>query len=193
MIPFDAYVMYLACKMHFNSPSYDYFKYNGKVRANAQKFDTRRDKYFYYKLSKKDDLLNYYAATLSENPDTWVDALLSEKGEKNYAEWKQRQESFTYRFGLETQDLYPDFDSLVVVEGGQHPMLYKHYRQNAISKETLIVLDEIYNIFEYWNSNIEDVILWPKDFMLLQKYKPFIRYDVKKCKNILKKHINQYK
>ena len=51
--PFDVYQKYLAMKNHFsNKGGYDYHQYNGKVRANKTSFEVRRDKYFFYKLSK---------------------------------------------------------------------------------------------------------------------------------------------
>ena len=51
--PYDAYVKYLAMKSHFTDKKYDYIKYNGKVKAWRTTFETRRDKYFFYKLSKQ--------------------------------------------------------------------------------------------------------------------------------------------
>ena len=35
--PFEAYQTYLALKQHFTRPSYDYFKYNGKVKVQSLK------------------------------------------------------------------------------------------------------------------------------------------------------------
>ena len=46
---FDAYKTYLALKRHFTS-DYDYFKYNGKVRAGVESFLKRNDKFFFRKL-----------------------------------------------------------------------------------------------------------------------------------------------
>ena len=39
MEPFEAYQKYLALKLHFDSESYDYFKYRGKTNAKRDKFD----------------------------------------------------------------------------------------------------------------------------------------------------------
>ena len=39
--PLEAYQTYLAIKNHFSSPSYDYFKYQGKVKVNSQSFEKR--------------------------------------------------------------------------------------------------------------------------------------------------------
>jgi len=189
MQPYEAYTTYLALKMHFTQDGYDYFKYNGKVRVNPRSFDTRKDKFYFYKLSKHPDLLNYYVANMIEKPNIWAGDLLQEKSKKIYNDWLAQQQSITYRFELEVRDLYPEFDDKVKVKGGQHPTIYKFYRQGLVSLETLIILDEIYNIFEYWNREVADPILWPETYKLCKKYRSFLHYDIKKFKGVLKKVI----
>ena len=39
MTGFEVYKMYLSLKQHFTKPDYDYYKYNGKVRANEKSFE----------------------------------------------------------------------------------------------------------------------------------------------------------
>ena len=39
MTGFEVYKTYLALKQHFTKQEYDYFKYNGKVRANENSFE----------------------------------------------------------------------------------------------------------------------------------------------------------
>ena len=51
---FDLYTYYVAVKQHFTS-DYDFFKYGGKLRLKQTSFDTRKDKFFFYKLTKKED------------------------------------------------------------------------------------------------------------------------------------------
>ena len=41
--PYEAYVKYLALKSHFSDLNYDFFKYNGKVKAWRSTFDVRKD------------------------------------------------------------------------------------------------------------------------------------------------------
>ena len=45
MNPLECYKVYMAIRLHFISKSYDYFKYNGKVKASNDSFYKRRDKY----------------------------------------------------------------------------------------------------------------------------------------------------
>ena len=46
---FDAYCLYLAINNHFNTESYDFFKYNGKVPVKLPAFLKRNDKYHFAK------------------------------------------------------------------------------------------------------------------------------------------------
>ena len=39
MNAFDCYVIYLAIKAHFSRKTYDYFKYNGHIKASQDKFN----------------------------------------------------------------------------------------------------------------------------------------------------------
>jgi hypothetical protein len=66
---FSAYVKYLAFKRHFTTDSYDYFKYNGKVRASIDSFQSRNDSFFFLKLARKDDYENIILANMIEKPD----------------------------------------------------------------------------------------------------------------------------
>ena len=63
---FNAYRTYLALKQHFTS-NYDYFKYNGKVNVSPNSFETRKDKFHFYKLSKKKDYQKIILSTIVDN------------------------------------------------------------------------------------------------------------------------------
>ena len=47
---YDAYTLYLGIKLHFHSDSYDFVKYNGKVKSDINSFLKRKDKYHFGKL-----------------------------------------------------------------------------------------------------------------------------------------------
>ena len=47
----EAYSTYLAVRNHFKT-DYDYFKYNGKIKVNEDKFRTRRDHYQFEKMAR---------------------------------------------------------------------------------------------------------------------------------------------
>ena len=98
MTPFESYKLYTAIKNHFTTESYDFFKYNGKVRASESSFETRKDKYMFYKLSKHKDPLNFLVANLSENQKLWVGDLFSNDNQTRYNDFIKRRESLTYLF-----------------------------------------------------------------------------------------------
>ena len=55
--PFEVYQKYLSLKQHVNKKDYDFFKFNGRVRAKESSFEKRRDRHHFIRLSKiyKDD------------------------------------------------------------------------------------------------------------------------------------------
>lgn len=183
--PFEAYRNFLALKMHFNS-DYDYVKYNGKVSASSQSFDTRKDKYQFYKLSKHKDPLKYLIANFVDGDLKWIGDIFSDESEKTYNEWLRRQQSITYIFEQDLNKLLTSFNDNVIVKNGQHPYLLKQYLRREISIETIIILNDILGFFNHWNKNIEDSVLWPTIYRKLTKYKPFLHYDIFKCRKILK-------
>ena len=91
--PFDAYQKYLAIKLHFSQPSYDYFKYHGKTNARKDKFDLRQDRFFFHKLSKKENLELYLACNFMENPELWAGQLLEQECIDRYKETLKRHQS----------------------------------------------------------------------------------------------------
>ena len=49
----DCYRTYLAMKQHFTNPKFDFFKYDGKVKAREEKYQERTDFYFFETLARK--------------------------------------------------------------------------------------------------------------------------------------------
>lgn len=187
---FNTYVDYLALKRHFTS-SYDYFKYNGKVKANAMSFENRKDKFFFYKLSKRKDSRDYILANMLENPNVWAGDLVDDKAEIVYADWLKRKQALTYQFKSDIVELNEDFNSNFIVENGQHPRVLRLYSMNQISLESLVILCDTTGCLKYWESSIKDTIVFPDINRLVRKYKPFLEYDKLKLKKILLDNFKQ--
>jgi len=191
---FDAYKTYLALKQHFTS-SYDYFKYNGKVKAKIESFLKRKDKFFFRKLQKKyskDELVEFFVSNFIINGDNWIGSLVSQESENNYATWRKNKESISYNYSNELSLLYDyclsndiSCNQLVLVEDGNHPILLRLLLQNKISLETVIILDSILGFTRYWNAKLDDII-WDEKKKLIQNYKSFVQYDFEKCKKLTK-------
>jgi hypothetical protein len=183
---FEAYKKYLALKSHFTNPKYDYFKYQGRVKATPDTFETRKDKYFFYKLSKQKNLEQYLVASFVDlGPSQWIGDLMENmKVNNTYAKWLKRQESITYHYKNELIGLDDDYNKNFEVIDGQHPSLLKKYLQKDVCIETVIILDTITPFIKYWNKNIDDRVVWPEVRNKIDKYKPFVRFNNEKCRQL---------
>jgi len=181
---FDLYTYYMAMKKHFTT-SYDFIKYGGKMRLSVDSFENRKDKFFFYKLAKRKDSKNFVLANLVKNPDLWIGNLIdSEDANTCYTEWAKRQQSLSYIFTNDLEELDVDFNSNFLVEDGQYPNVIKLYNSKKISIETLIIFDDLTGCFKYWTTAINDTIVYPSINNTVKKYKPFLDYDKVKMRNI---------
>jgi hypothetical protein len=186
MSPFEAFKLYTAIKNHFTTESYDFFKYNGKVRASEHSFETRKDKYMFYKLSKRDNPLEYLVANLSEDPKLWVGELFDPKHEQVYASYMKRKESLTYIFKNDIDKLLENFDDNFKVDEGDYPYLLKLLVQGKIAKETFIIINDCVRFYSKWNKQIADPVLWPKIALNCKKLYPFLEYEKAKYCDVLR-------
>lgn len=182
---FEIYMYYLALKRHFTT-DYDYFKYNGKVKASQQSFENRKDKFQFYKLSKRKDAKEFILANMIFDPTLWVGDLLdNEKAEEVFTEWMRKQQTLSYVFKSDLSELNDDFNSNLLVPDGQHPRLLQLYNMRRVNIETLVIIDDMVHNFSYWERKIADPIVFPQIKRTVEKYRPFVSYDKKKMKTIL--------
>lgn len=181
---YDLYIYYLALKKHFTS-DYDFFKYNGKIKASQDAFENRKDKFFFHKLTKRSDAKEYILANIANNPDIWIGDILSENGEKIYSDWKKVRQSLLYVFQQDINILDVDFDSNLITKDGQHPKILRLYLSKRIQPETLIMINEVTGVFNYWDKKLVDRVLWPDIKKKCIKYRPFLSFDTIKIKSIL--------
>ena len=195
---FESFALYNALKLHYTSDSYDFFKYNGKTNVSRDNFAKRKDKYSFYKLSRKyslDELKQYYISNFLVKNVNWVGDIIGEEGESNYKEWQKRNQSLTYRFEQDIIGLLNALQSpneMLVVTDGQYPILLKEVMQGTIIIETLVILNDIMNFFPMWSKKIDDTIIWPEFERKCLKYTPFLEYDKAKFKAILKESLKEH-
>lgn len=183
---YNFYMYFLALKKHFTDNNYDFFKYNGKVRASVNSFETRKDKFYFFKMSKRADAKEFALSNLVKNPNIWIgDMVGNDKCEEVFTQWMKKQQSLSYVFKNDLSEIDEDFDTNFVVKDGQHPKLIRAYVQNRINIETLIILMELSGVSKYWEKNISDTIVFPDINKLCVKYKPFLTYDKEKMKKIV--------
>jgi hypothetical protein len=186
MTPFEAYKLYNAVSMHFTT-DYDFFKYHGKTRAAESTFETRKDKYMFYKLSKHEDPLTFLVANFAEGKKLWVGDLFSTDKQMTYNEYLRRQQSLTYLFECDIDNLMDDFEENFRVPAGDYPHLLKLLNRKKISKESFIIIQDCVRFFGAWNKQITDTVLWPSIAMNCKKLYPFMNYEKDKYCRLLQK------
>ena len=187
---FNAYVKFLALKKHFTTDNYDYFKYNGKVRANYETFMSRNDAYSFAKLAKKDDVQGLILSNLLINKNIWVRDLLDSEGEARYMNWRKKIESLGYVFKSELAHLNDEYKRNFISVDGQHPYVMTLLLQKKISLETFTILTFMANIFSYWSEKIVDKHISFDIIDKSRKYKPFLEFDTNRFKTIVKERFD---
>ena len=196
MTPYQVYTEYLALKSHFTNKNYDYFKYNKKVRATITSFNRRKDRYFFERTSRKlsdkevvDFLVSNFA--YSDNvQNLWIGSLINE-GERNYAEWTKRQQSLTYLFKEQSNELFSEnkLDDVFNCSKG-HPPVLKKFLSGTISLETLVIYHKIFLFGNKFDKQLDDPV-WETVSLKLKKYSPFLNIDVSNFKDILRSIVNE--
>jgi len=189
--PFESFKLYNALKLHFESDSYDAIKYNFKTNVKATSFLKRKDKYFFAKIARQyeKDLMGYYIANFKHGI-SYVGDMINEVGEDNYTNHKRIRESIHRVFSVDINRLTEEdcsFDELFESVDGQHPLVIQIWMQEDISLETVVILNSILGFIPRESKKISDTIIWPDIQRKIDKYGPFVKYDVNKCKTILTK------
>jgi len=197
MTGYESFSIYNALKLHFSQQSYDYFKYNGKSRISIDSFENRKDKYHFYKLSRKykeDEYINFLVANFIVNEKTWAGDLLKTEAEVNYLRRMKYMQSMTYSFENDCNLVFEELDNpneVLRVEDGEYPVLLLMALRKEIQPETLVILNALLNFFPAWSKNVADTIRWPDYRMKMLKYAAFVPFDSVKYRLMLKKVIEQ--
>lgn len=190
---FNVYLNYLAMKRHFTTDSYDFHKYNGKVKASFDSYQTRNDAFFFYKLSKKKEWKNYILANIIETPNIWIRDLCEESAESVYLEWKRKTDGLTYHFNSQLNKLKPSLQDNFTVGAGSHPYLLNLYMKRQVSREFFTILTNITNVFPYWEEQMHHDVIAHDAIKMAKKYLPFLSIDKKKFVALLKTHVESHK
>lgn len=191
MMPFDAYREYLALKNHFTKDSYDYFKYNKKVRATVQSFYKRKDRMWFEKISRQKsdkEVIDFFVANFASCPDPetlWIGEMIKE-GEERYQNWQKKIQSLSYVFKEESQSLFDEnkFEDVFKCSTG-HPILLKKFLSGKISLETMVLFDKIFVYSKNFDKKLKDPV-WETISRRVKKYSPFINTDIFRYRKILK-------
>lgn len=190
---FEAYKTYLGLKLHFSEPSYDFSKYNGKVKASVASFNNRKDRLFFERLStqKKDnEIIDFFVSNFTSLDDPsklWIGDIIRD-GNKNYIEWQKRIQSLSYIFEQELKNVFEgkNFLDLIEIKGNRHPQIFKEYLMKNLSLETLVILDKILKITEKFDPVLLDPV-WELNSNKIKKYSSLLKIESQKYKDIIRK------
>ena len=193
--PYETYQTYLSMKSHFTNPKYDFFKYGGKSRATVSSFNKRKDKYWFEKTSRKysdQEILDFLLSnfiTANNLQNLWIGEIINSV-ERNYSEWMKRQQSLTYLFKEQLQELLSEkkLDEVLDCSKG-HPLILKKYLGGDLSLETLIIMEKIFSFVKNFDKKLKDPV-WDTVSLKIKKYIPFININMIYYKKILREIVN---
>jgi hypothetical protein len=196
---YATFALFHTLHLHFTSKSYDYFKYHGKCNISKDAFLNRRDKYVFYAISRKynlTDVKDFFVANLFSKPKCWIGDLNTQEGDDVYKCWQKRNQALTYQF---EQDIMYLFDKvskpndIFTVKDGQEPLLLKEVYYGNVAPETVVIINHFTKIFDVWDKQIQDDIVYPAFTFRCKKYEPFVVFDKVKFKEILSNQIKRHK
>ena len=197
MTGYEAFCLYSSLKLHFTQESYDYFKYGGKSRTSIDAFENKKDKWFYYKLSRRfsndEQARDFLVANLLHSPDVWIGHLLTDDCDVHYRARQKVIQSLSYTFTNEIAPLMSldNPNDWLMVKDSEYPLLLRMLLYGEISIETVCILNSILKFLPMWDKKITDTIHYPSVSLKIKKYTPFIQFDPTKYKLILKKELHE--
>ena len=194
--PFETYQHYLSLKNHFTNPKYDFFKYGAKTRASVTSFNKRKDKYWFEKTSRKysdEEVVNFLVSNFAaaDNPQNlWIGEIIN-SGERVYADWMKRQQSSTYLFKEQSNELLSNnkLENLFDCSKG-HPKILKAFLSGKLSLENFVIYEKIFHFSNNFDKKLTDPV-WETVSLKLKKYTPFINIDMFSYKKILRTIVNE--
>ena len=193
MTGYEAYELFQALKRHFTQEKFDFFKYRGHINTSKEAFENRKDKWHFYKLSRKfgtkQELTDFLIANFLDNENIWVNNLLVEEADIRYIEYKKVMQSLAYTFENDCISLFEDCKEPndLLVTKGDYPILLTKALRKEIHIQTLVLLNNILGFVPMWSKTITDTIRWPNYHMKMLKIASFLPQDSVRYKLILKK------
>lgn len=195
MTGYEAFSLYHTLRLHFTS-KYDFVKYNGKCNITIEAFENRKDKYYFYRLSRRqerEDFIQFLVSNFLIDEKIWVGKLTEEESILAYKDRLSVIQSLSYVFSEDCRKIKDvsgtkSFNELLKTDG-EYPKLLTMALRKEIHLETLCILNALMNFFPMWNKKISDTIQWPNFHRKCVKYMPFLEFDRERMKSIALKEL----
>lgn len=191
---YDVYQHYIAIKSHFSDNSYNYFRYNGKIKTSYQAYDRRNDKRFFELVGQKirtKEVVPFLVANFVHNDDLWIGNLIENYDDAHqvFVSWKKRMNHLYQNYEEDLTNIVEfiaekeiDIKDVFCYNDG-HPLIFKFLVQEMIEKETFIMLDDVIHFLPLLDKKIHDIV-WKSEIGRINKYRRFITYDDTKVSDI---------
>jgi len=193
---FDAYVLFLSMKNHFTQEKYDFFKYKGKIKnVSKDSFSVSKDRFLYQRICRMYDegaINDFFVANFIKGK-VWVRDFLEEEAHDDYVNYVKRKQSLSYTFTNDLDRLFSNYppETAFRIKGGMPPIL-NSVMCGTVSPETFAILDRFLGLSKTYDEQMPGDFIWSKYRLLAHKFHPFLEYDPKKMKSILKEKITEY-
>lgn len=176
MLGFQAFQCHQAMNLHFGKSSYDYFKYNGKTRANHESFSKSRFKWQFINLEKKmDHLLWFYYQCFKIHGFSYTtpQMVFNVARRKDICLHPDDMYDIIASDLKALKQLYGNSPEYMFAPSGLYPDIYHQYKKGGIALETLLLID--LNVTEIFTpEQSDDIIAWPGIIEQMNLARPFI-------------------
>lgn len=202
---YEIFCQYQAIKLHFNSDTYCYFKYNGHVSTKPEGFEKRKDKYMFHKLArqlKDDEVVGYFVSGFLLNPKAWIEYFLEPHARETYMAWRKKRESLSYVFEQDIIKIVEELDKrdlgiasmFKIPDDHTFPVIWVMMNHGDIQFETITILHGLTGVLDMWDKHYgkdgtSSDYIYEKTSRLIRKYEPFLGIDVPKFKEIVRSHL----
>lgn len=160
------YNEYCALKAHFGT-SYDYFKYQGRIRSGD--LNKRNDKHMFFRLSRSlndQQIKDFFLANIL-NDQVWIGNMSNDIT----LEWKKKMVRLPEIFERDLLQIKPIIGEKV--KNGQHPKLFQMLLANEIALESFILLDKYCKFIQHYDTLMDGDVVWESWSKRIRKYQPF--------------------
>jgi len=189
---YETFCLYLALKRHFHKPTYDYFKYAGRVKVDVSKnsFLIRRDRFQFEKLARSCNNMQDHLVANFLKDKTWAGDLLDDEAFDTTTAYVKINQSMSYTFRNELETI-GDIKPALRSGKGEYPSILLLLLAGSISYQTFVILNYFIQFVPKFDAKMPDDFIWSKISLKAKKFAPFIlpQIDKKKFADLLKSHV----
>jgi hypothetical protein len=167
----------------------------GKLRANKDSYNRRTDRAFFEKVARDYDakeLRDLFIANLLQDKH-YILEFIDEEADEVYTAYKRRRQALSYVCADDMDRIFnqTDIKRSFSASKDRYPDLITLFLRGVVSIETMVILDDLLGFTSKYDKIYYDDSIWPKISRKISKYRPFLKYDKVKMKDILKGIVNE--